>query len=525
MSVEALVGDVLELSEVPLDRWETAALLESQGVRDVDARERYGCADVFALADEVYVRARKRVEASPPSRKPAERETFLRRVGENVSYYATGSFFIVPMTIQLGTLFVFGFGLWISLDFTNRQFTIVAVATILSFLVSDGFVGVLGRLAITYADQGKHQLAIAIVRRVLVLAVGVVLIAAGILVLAEIVGDVFPRHLALVGLVYFLLLCALWLSTGVLYVVRHRPAIVLGTIVGLGTVAALHDGAGYGLYASQWSGIAAASLFALAWSGVVLGRRARHVSETMQLARLPRTPLLVSSTIPYFLYGSLYYGFLFADRVVAWSTSGKPPDWPLWFRTPYELGLDWALASLLPAIALLEYVINRFADDLVPLQQRTSALRMNDLNASILRFYRRHFALVLFVALAGIASVYAFGLWLRGFDGVQEIHNFFASSRTYDVHHVASAGYGLLVLGLLNGVFIGSLSRPWLVLRALAAGVAVSLVTGAVLTRIYDDYWYSAVGMTAGAGVFALLTTWSTVRLLRRADYHVYAAY
>jgi hypothetical protein len=525
VSVETLVDDVIERSELPLDRWEVAALLESEGVRDLDARERYGHADVFGLADEVYAKARARVRADPPSRRPPARDPWLRRMGSGLVHYAHGSFFLIPMTVQVIALFAFGFGLFISLDFTHSQFTAIAIATIASFVVTDGFVAALGRLAGVYGDQGKHALAQASAGRVLALGIGAAgLVAAAWLVVAAVTHVLFPHRLVSVAVGYFLLLSLLWLSTALLYVVRQRRAIVLATVVGLAAVGLL-GAAGLGLYASQWLAIGSAAAFALIWGGTLLALRTRRATGPARLARMPRAALLVYSVLPYFLYGGLYYGFLFSDRLVAWAGPGRPEGWTLWFRTPYELGLDWALTSLLPSIALLEYTINRFGEDLVPRQKRTSGLAIADLNRDVLRFYRRQVALFAVVTTASAAAFYLLGLWLRRFDDVPKIHDFFASETTFDVHHVGLIGYSLFAFGLLNGVFLGTLSRPWLVLRALAAGTLVSLVTGALLTRTLDEYWYAAVGMAAGSAVFALMTTWSAVRLLRRADYHVYAAY
>lgn len=521
--IAPLVELVLERTDVPLDRWEAAALLESEGVRDVDARERYGRADVFALADDVYAAARARVTTDPPTRPSKTRDPLLRRAGRGLSYYASGSFFLVPMTIQLVTLFVFGFGLWISLDFSNAQFTIVAVATILSFLVADGFVASLGRLATPYLDLGKHHVAQAVVRRLLLLGVAAAVLAAGAWIALDATELLFPLHLVLVGAVYLVLLCALWLCSAVLYVVRHRLAIVVATAAGLGTVGGLHS-LDAGLYVSHWTGIAVAAILSGSWGAIVLRHRSRGITATARLARLPRTPLVLRSLAPYFLYGGVYYGFLFADRMVAWSAGGKPDGYVLWFRTPYELGLDWALASLLPALALLEYTITQFSLNLVPWQERTPATRIDQLNRTVLAFYRRQLLGVGLLTAASIGGMYALGLWLRRFDHVEEIRDFFESPVTFDVHHWGVAAYALLVLGLLNGVFLGSLARPWLVLRALASGLLASVAVGVAASRAYE-YWHAVVGLTAGAAVFALLTSWSAVRLLRRSDYHYYASY
>jgi hypothetical protein len=85
-------------------------------------------------------------------------------------------------------------------------------------------------------------------------------------------------------------------------------------------------------------------------------------------------------------------------------------------------------------------------------------------------------------------------------------------------------GYSLLVLALMNGVFFFALSRPWFVLKPIAAGLITSAVVGFALSRM-GQYWLASVGMAVGAAVFAILTTRHAWRVLRDLDYYYYSAY
>ena len=38
----------------PVDKWEIAALIESNGIRDIDAKEEWEAENVFALAEKLY---------------------------------------------------------------------------------------------------------------------------------------------------------------------------------------------------------------------------------------------------------------------------------------------------------------------------------------------------------------------------------------------------------------------------------------------------------------------------------------
>ena len=81
-----------------------------------------------------------------------------------------------------------------------------------------------------------------------------------------------------------------------------------------------------------------------------------------------------------------------------------------------------------------------------------------------------------------------------------------------------------MACGLMNSVFVFSLSRPMFVLQAITAAVVVNAVVGFVLSRTLA-YWYSVVGLTVGALVFAAVSTRYAMRVFRNLDYYYYSAY
>jgi hypothetical protein len=65
-----------------------------------------------------------------------------------------------------------------------------------------------------------------------------------------------------------------------------------------------------------------------------------------------------------------------------------------------------------------------------------------------------------------------------------------------------TAGYGLLVVALLNGVFLFSLSRPVACRRSACGGCVHQRRCGLDL-QPSGEYWWSVGGLVAGAAVFA----------------------
>ena len=518
-----LVAFVLEQTRSPVDTWAVAATLESRGLRDVDARERYGKRDVFDLADEVYAACRLRLRREDVAAVVEDPPDLALRARRFLRFYLRGMFFAAPMAIQIGSVLLLGFGLWSFLYFDERQATAVAIGTILSFVVTGGFVQAIGRLGLFYGEQESHVLAMRVCYRLIRIG----LVFSGLVGLAwlllTLVSPQFPLTFVLVALVYYMLLSALWLFMAVLYTLQLRLAIVASSVVGLVVIAAVLAVAPHiGIYVAHWIGMVASNALAWACGHRVFKRRAAGVAGETALAKLPRDAILAYSVGPYFGYGVLYFGFLFVDRVIAWSAGEQ--QFLVVFRTPYELGLDWALLSLILPVALLEYTINEFSALIIPMQKRFSALDLEAHNRWFQRFYRRQLALLAgFVALS-VVLVFNGVLALRHFQGSSQVRDFFADPITYEVYFLGALGYALLVWGLMNGVFFFSLSRPFFVLRAIGAGLVAGIAVGFVLSRTIE-YWLAAAGLVVGAAVFAAITARYAARVLRELDYYYYSAY
>lgn len=321
----------------------------------------------------------------------------------------------------------------------------------------------------------------------------------------------------------------------------ERRVAVLAVIVGwTALLFCLLDLTGLGIYAAQWSAIGLGIVASAVWGAIGLRRLAADTPKELERARLPRPRTLVALTAPFFIYGFLYFCLLFLDQLVAWSADGTP-GFPIFFRRAYELGLNWALLSLLLTVALLDAVVHSFARLVIPTQKRFLARDVPRHNRFSERFYAKQLALFTLVALASGAVTYEGILLLRrleengtigtafggrilpsGPNGPLEA--FFADPITTKVFFWAALGYALLVWGLMNAAVLFYLSCPGLVLRALIPAIAVDLAVGLTLSRT-TEYWTAVIGLAAGGLVFAFLTTRSAIHVLREFDYYYYYYY
>jgi hypothetical protein len=251
----------------PIDTWAVAALLESRGIRDLDARDHYREADVFGLARRVHALTRglDRASAAPDFvHAPLPRLPVSRLL-------ARGGFFIVALAVQFISLLVVGYSQWASLHFTRAEASTVAVAAAASFIVTAGFGGAIGYLSPYFSEPRKYRLTRQIV--LIIFGLGLIAVAVGALALCLLGSYVvsWPGSLLRAGLGYYALFAVSTLSISMLYVLREYAAMLGTSIVGILVAAGMHEGLSAPIRYAQWAGIGASIALALGVGVVGLG--------------------------------------------------------------------------------------------------------------------------------------------------------------------------------------------------------------------------------------------------------------
>ncbi|MHB8469688.1 MAG: hypothetical protein ACYDCH_08035 [Gaiellaceae bacterium] len=520
-TVAELAAEVRQQIGYPVDADAVAATIETLGIREVDARERFGESDVFALAQ----RVRRVVEdtAAPPRRSaaPGALQRVLGGAGRFASFYGRGIFFALPMIVQVLTITLLRLGVLVHLS--DAQATVVMLGSILSFIATGGFVQAIGRLGSVYVGRESYRLARLLTYRILGLGL-VASAAVGFVALA--LGAVFqliPSGRLAIGVVYDLVLSTLWLFLAVLYMLQRRALVLACVMVWVGSFALLLLYTSIGVYASQWLSAGLGALLSALLGALSMRQLVRKAPPERGLEELPPIGKLLRETAPFFWYGILYFAFVFLDRIVGW-TKAPPPHYAIFFHRAYELGLDWALLTLLLTVALLDYTINAFAQRLVPTQERFAADGIALHNQSFQRFYARQLALLFVLVVVSAVGIYLGGIRLRDATSATEVQDFFGASTTYRVYMWAALGYGLLVWGLLNVIFFFYLSRPAFAVRSLAPAIATGAIVGLAFSR-GGSSWQSVIGLAAGGLVFAATSTAYAIRIFDDMAYYYYSAY
>jgi hypothetical protein len=531
MTAEAVLRDAtheigqqaLDLIGTPKDEWEIAAQLEVMGLRDTDARGDYGARDLFELARRIYdgwqdgdFRESHEPDDPEPGRSPVMR--FLRN-------YITGLTFSLPMALQAAAMLLWGYGVWGATDMDLRTGTAIALGFIGSYVATGGFMQSIVRRGLFYIYQQEEWLARWAVLRTWRLALEVVL---GLLVPALLLNALFgalPWSIVLTAAAYYAGLSILWLNWSLIYLVKETWLFLLTTAIALAVVIAAAKLFGASPVMANMAGLAVADVLSFLLAIQRLNRLARLRKPKGTITQ-PRLTVLVYSTSRFFLYGLLYNTFLFADRVIAWTSSTGREDFPpygFWMNVRYELGMDLALVVVMVLAGVVEHAAQRFSEELIPMEKRLRSTAAEDFVRGALGAQRRRVLTLAAGSVLGVAIAIVVFLVLRDLPGLR-IHPSLISTTTLHVFVLATVAYVLFLFALQNVLMLLTLSRVDLVVRAVATALVVNVAVGFVLSRAVH---YSAAvgGILAGSLVLLFLTARAMRRVLGSLDYYYYAAY
>lgn len=529
MSAEAVASgaahdlgqQVIDLIGIPKDHWEIAAQLEVLGVRDADARNDYGARDVFDLAARMYAdfqagRFRWYVEGEDP-RAVSPLLRFLKN-------YLTGLTFSLPMALQAVTMLVWGYGVWGAIDMDLRTGSAIALGFIASYIVTGGFMQTIVRRGLFYFYQEEQWLARWTALRAWSISLRVVLLMLIPALALNALFSILPWSLVLTAAAYYVALSILWLNWALLYIVRKTWLFLLTTAVALVVVLVAAETFNATPIAANAIGLLVADALSFALALFHLNRV--RIEARRAVVNPPRLTVLVYSTSRFFLYGLLYNSFLFADRIMAWTSSTGREDFPpygFWLNVRYELGMDLALVVVMLLSGIVEHATRRFSEELIPREKRVKSVDTKRFLGSSRRDVRRRV-----VSLAG-ASIVAFAIAVIVAVLLREatslpIHAMMQSSTTTNVFIVAAVAYVVFMFALQNILMLLTLSRVELVVRAVGIALAVNVAVGFVCSRAIH-YSAAVFGLLAGAIALAFLTGRSMRTVLNDLDYHYYAAY
>lgn len=522
-SEHALGQQVLDLIGTPKDEWEIAAQLEVMGLRDTDARNDYGARDLFDLARGIYVRWQQGLfRHDPEPDDPIEQPSPIVRFAKN---YLTGLTFALPMALQATAMLLWGYGVWGAIEMDLRTGSAIALGFIGSYIATGGFMQSIVRRGLFYIYQQEEWLARWAVLRTWWLALRIVLgLLVPVLALNALFGAL-PWPMVLTAAGYYAGLSILWLNWSLLYLLKETWLFLVTTALALAVVLLAAKGFGAGPVLANAIGLAVADVLSFALAIHRLNRLA-GLRKPKGVVNPPRLTVLVHSTARFFLYGLLYNTFLFADRVIAWTSATGREDFPpygFWLNVRYELGMDLALVVVMVLAGVVEHAAQRFSEDLIPMEKRVKSTDARPLVEHARRDYRRRLIVLAIGSVVAVLIAMAVASMLRDLPQLP-IHASLVAPTTTRVFAVATVAYVIFLFALQNVLMLLTLARVELVVRAVAVALAVNVAVGFVLSRAMH-YSAAVAGLLAGSIVLLILTARAMRRVIGDLDYHYYAAY
>ena len=521
--IEQIGRTVLSRVSIPKDRWEIAAQLEVLGFRDGDARDRFGCRDLFDLADRIFSlfhEGKLQFAADPEDTKksviPGLR--FVR-------HYLDGLMFALPMVLQGATMLLWGYGLWGAIDLDARTGSAIAIGYIASYIVTSGFSWSIVSRGLFYHYQDEGGLARWSALRMWWLSVRVALAVAVPALLFNFLYRLLPLDMAFIAVAYYLALVIFWLNWSLIYLVRRTAWLLLVLALAIVVVLVAARVLGWPVIAANLLGIVIADLLTFAVAITGLNQWARN-GAGKPTVNPPRLTVLIYTTVPAFLYGFLYSAFMFTDRILAWTASrGREdfPPYPFWLNARYELGMDLALIVIVLLAGVIEFSTHDFSSRLIPSEKRVKSAALDPFIREFHRFYGRRSAVLLGFA---VVAIFAAAMAVKALSQFpdQELRESLLSTTTVLVFWVAAISYGIYMFAMQNVLMLMTLSRTDLAVRAMSFALLFNIAGGFALSRAVH-YAFSVFGLLAGSIVLAVLAHRFLRRALGELDYYYYAAY
>ncbi|MCH4822906.1 exopolysaccharide Pel transporter PelG [Gramella lutea] len=526
-----LIVSIKERNGKPVNVYVVAANIESFGIREVDVKPDYGFDSILDLARFVYKAydAKALANLKNNNQRIAEARNYKRlAISDYITSrntkrfifdYASGLVHLFPVAVQIIAIILFGFSLWTFSEFNNLQSTAVVLGVISGFIISAGFVQVIGKQVSYYWYNEDFHMAkystIKIIKRGTLTILGFFLLS----MLVNFILPLYPALFVVITFSYAILVGFLLLVLAPLYALKQRWMISLSIFLGTVLALTLHWTTDLHPYFIHSSGILLSSLIVITYIYVFFNYK---LERNPHVKKKPKVMLSLYRNFNYFLYGFFIFLFVFLDRIVAWSsTLNREIPYIIYYEKDYEIGMDLAIVIFFLLGGVMEYAIHSYIRHMDFHQLEVKYSEYKEFNRKMLNMYYKHLRIFALSAFGIFFLLYLIITKPWGYSSGFEEQ---LSPLSIKVCVIGGIGYLFFTLGMLNVLYQYTLGKHRRPLLAIIIAFLVNFVIGVLLSR-WVSYEYSVVGMLAGSLVFMLLTTRETYHFFKNLDYYYYASY
>ncbi len=491
------------------DPWEIVAIVEALGYTDKTIATEFGCPDALVLGQFIYAQ-REQFPFATEIHYPKASLKFSEKLNVFITQFSHSFVYTIPFIILLVLNYV---PLDTTIDFLPADLnSLFGFVTMASLITSSGFVQMISRRGLFYMGLQDPIQANRICTSILSMGIFTTLLLTSLgIIFCFYQGITTDRYIIIAGL-YYIVLSTIWMLFAIVGL-QYRfaaPAILIGitccffifrVVIKLSALEA------------QISTIAIAFIsLTILWIFNQIQDRAIK-PKFGKLVKLPHLSILIYLLVPYFCYGITYFGFIFADRLVANITTAGHFMLVPGNNLEYQNSMDLALLDLLLIVPLVEY----FSYQLITYwYDRAKHMTLAEIESLSWQLQKKYWSLISRILLY-------FGLLMSMTILLLSILHRSQNDNILTV--AAGLGYLLFAIGLFNTVILLSLNRLHDVLGILATAMVVDFIIGYLLSSLFGIY-LAVIGLIIGAVIFAINSTRKTLKAIERAEYcYFYSGY
>src|SRR6266705_415147 len=333
---------------------EVAALMESVGYTDRSARE-WGFPDIFSLAEHLFARLQQNPASDERASPNGERLSLWAETRCAMRKFSLSLAYAIPWTVMLALEYLRPDTLRVSPEIGGA----LSLSLIASLITTGGFVQMISRSGNFYYGLKEPVLA----HRTCITLLNIGLTSSLFLTLLGMIAGsyfhLFAGNYLVLAAINYLALSLLWMLCAVLSAQGIGwciPFIFFLSILMSGLIKILiNPGTTVLLILCPLLAVVCALACVLAGSYYA---QSKH-PQSQERAR-PRGGVLFISLVPFYVYGTVYFSFLFADRLTAGSAVPWVSGLSFGIDATYKKGTDLVLLAFLITAALVEYLGDSF---------------------------------------------------------------------------------------------------------------------------------------------------------------------
>ena len=483
---------------------EVAALMESLGYTDRSAKER-GFPDIFSLAEHLFARLQQNPAPDEKASQNSERLSVWAETGCAMRKFSLSLAYAIPWMVMLALEYWRPDALRVSAEIGGA----LSLSLIASLITTGGFVQMISRSGNFYYGLEEPVLAHRTCISLLNIGLTSSLVLALLGMMAGSYFHLFASNYLVLAAINYLALSLLWMLCAVLSVQGNGwviPLVFFLSIFVGGLIKILAN-------PSTTTLLVLCPLLAVSCAlGCVLAGfyHAENKNPKSKDSARPRGSVLFISLVPFYVYGTLYFTFLFADRLTAGSAVPWISGLSFGIDAAYKEGTDLVLLAFLITAAVVEYL----ADAFLRFWQRLATELPQHANERLkVSLGKRHLK-SMFVIFAAFVAI-ALSAWFAFSRSDRPV----PAPRLLQTAVLGGFGYLMLSGALLEIIILASVNAISRASRAVAVGVAVNLLIGYALSHLWGVQ-YAAVGLLVGSAVVLWIANAAVRRVLDHPDYH-----